>query len=402
MKTVAVAGTFDSKGKEFLFIKELFEEIGIKTFTLHTGTFQPLFTPDVSNTEIAAEAGENLPEIIEKKDRARATAAMSHGVEKIIPRLYKEGKFDGIISLGGSGGTSIIAPAMRALPIGVPKIVVSTMASGNTEQYVGTSDVILIPSIVDVSGLNVISTKIFSNAVFAMAGMLEHRLTKRVEKKPLIAATMFGVTTPCIDYAKAYLESQGYGVLVFHATGTGGRTMETLIHNGYFKGVLDLTTTEWCDELFGGVLNAGPHRSEAAGLCGIPQVVSVGACDMVNFGPWDTVPKEHLNRNLYRHNPTVTLMRTTVRENKAIGKKLAEKLNLAKGKTALFLPLKGVSMIDAEGQPFYGPEEDKALFDALRQNINRDVVQLYEMDCLINDREFALAAAKKLIEMIEK
>lgn len=401
MKTVAIAGTFDSKGKEFLFIKELFEEIGIKTFTLHTGTFAPAFAPDVSNNEIAAEAGENLSEIVAKKDRARATAAMSRGVEKIVPRLYREGKFDGIISLGGSGGTSIIAPAMRALPVGVPKIIVSTMASGNTEQYVGTSDVILIPSIVDVSGLNVISTKIFSNAVFAMAGMLEHKLTRQMEKKPLIAASMFGVTTPCVEQAKAYLESRGYEVLVFHATGTGGRTMESLIRNGYFKGVLDLTTTEWCDELFGGVLNAGPHRNEAAGLCGIPQVVSVGACDMVNFGPWDTVPKQHLKRNLYRHNPTVTLMRTTTRENEAIGKKLAEKLNMAKGKTALFLPLKGVSMIDAEGQPFYGPEEDRALFDALRQHIDRSVVQLYEMDCLINDREFAVAAAQKLVEMIE-
>jgi uncharacterized protein (UPF0261 family) len=402
MKTVAIAGTFDSKGKEFLFIKELFEEIGIKTFTVHTGTFQPLFTPDVSNQEVAAEAGENLSEIVERKDRARATAVMSRGTEKIIPRLYEEGKFDGIFSLGGSGGTSIIAPAMRRLPIGVPKIVVSTMASGNTEQYVGTSDVILIPSIVDVAGLNIISTRIFSNAVFAMAGMLEHRMNKSVDKKPLVAATMFGVTTPCIDFAKEYLESQGYEVLVFHATGTGGRTMESLIHSGYFKGVLDLTTTEWCDELFGGVLNAGPHRCEAAGLCGIPQVVSVGACDMVNFGPWDTVPKEYQGRNLYRHNPTVTLMRTTVQENEILGKKLAEKFNLAKSKTALFLPLKGVSMIDAEDQPFYGPEEDRMLFDTLRKNINRDVVQLYEMDCLMNDREFAIAAAKKLVEMMEK
>ena len=402
MKTVAIAGTFDSKGNEFLFLKESFEEIGINTFTIHTGTFDPLFTPDVSNNEIAAEVGEDLPGIVAAKDRARATAAMSRGVEKIVPRLYREGKFDGIISLGGSGGTSIIAPAMRALPVGVPKIIVSTMASGNTQQYVDTSDLILMPSIVDVSGLNLISIRIFSNAVFAMAGMLEHKITKEIPQKPLVAATMFGVTTPCVEQAKAYMESKGYEVLVFHATGTGGKTMESLVRNGYFKGVLDFTTTEWCDELFGGVLNAGPHRSEAAALCGIPQVVSVGACDMVNFGPWDTVPKEHQNRNLYCHNPTVTLMRTSVSENDAIGRKLAEKLNMAAGKTALFLPLKGVSMIDAEGQPFYGPAEDQALFDALRQNINRDTVQLYEMNCLINDKEFAVAAAQKLIEMIEQ
>ncbi|GIO84634.1 hypothetical protein J25TS5_15660 [Paenibacillus faecis] len=400
MKTVAIVGTFDSKGKEFLYLKELFTEIGLNTLTLHTGTFEPAFVPDVSNEEIAAEAGENLRELVARKDRARATAAMAKGTEKIVLRLYQEGKFQGIISLGGSGGTSIITPAMRALPIGVPKIVVSTMASGNTEQYVGTSDVILMPSIVDVAGLNSISTRIFSNAVFAMAGMLEHEITK-VEKKPLVAATMFGVTTPCIETAKAYLEEQGYEVLVFHATGTGGRTMEDLVRSGYFQGVLDLTTTEWCDELFGGVLNAGPNRCEAAGLYGVPQVVSVGACDMVNFGPIDTVPERYKHRNLYRHNPTVTLMRTTVEENKAVGEKLAEKLNLAKGESVLMLPLKGVSMIDAEGQPFYGPEEDEALFDALRTNLNRSKVELCELDEHINDDSFALAAAKKLIAMME-
>lgn len=400
MKTVAIVGTFDSKGKEFLYLKELFTEIGLNTLTLHTGTFEPAFVPDVSNEEIAAEAGENLRELVARKDRARATAAMAKGTEKIVLRLYQEGKFQGIISLGGSGGTAIITPAMRALPIGVPKIVVSTMASGNTEQYVGTSDVILMPSIVDVAGLNSISTRIFSNAVFAMAGMLEHEVTK-VEKKPLVAATMFGVTTPCIETAKAYLEEQGYEVLVFHATGTGGRTMEDLVRSGYFQGVLDLTTTEWCDELFGGVLNAGPNRCEAAGLYGVPQVVSVGACDMVNFGPIDTVPERYKHRNLYRHNPTVTLMRTTVEENKAVGEKLAEKLNLAKGESVLMLPLKGVSMIDAEGQPFYGPEENEALFDALRTNLNRSKVELCEWDAHINDDSFALAAAKKLISMME-
>lgn len=400
MKTVAIVGTFDSKGREFLYLKELFTEIGLNTLTLHTGTFEPAFVPDVSNEEIAAEAGENLRELVARKDRARATAAMAKGTEKIVLRLYQEGKFQGIISLGGSGGTSIITPAMRALPIGVPKIVVSTMASGNTEQYVGTSDVILMPSIVDVAGLNSISTRIFSNAVFAMAGMLEHEVTK-VEKKPLVAATMFGVTTPCIETAKAYLEEQGYEVLVFHATGTGGRTMEDLVRSGYFQGVLDLTTTEWCDELFGGVLNAGPNRCEAAGLCGVPQVVSVGACDMVNFGPIDTVPERYKHRNLYRHNPTVTLMRTTVEENQAVGEKLAEKLNLAKGESVLVLPLKGVSMIDAEGQPFYGPEENKALFDALRTNLNRNKVELCEWDAHINDDSFAIAAAKKLIAMME-
>jgi uncharacterized protein (UPF0261 family) len=224
---------------------------------------------------------------------------------------------------------------------------------------------------------------------------------EKTEKKPLVTATMFGVTTPCVNFAKDYLEARGYEVLVFHATGTGGKTMESLIENGFITGVLDLTTTEWCDELVGGVLNAGPNRCEAAAKKGVPTVMSVGALDMVNFGPYDTVPAHFAHRNLYKHNPTVTLMRTTVEENEQLGKKLAEKLNMSVGKAALFLPLKGVSMIDAEGQPFYGPEEDKKLFNALRENVNTQIVEIVEMDNLINDQVFAEAAAQKLIDLME-
>lgn len=402
MKTIAVTGTFDSKGKEFLYIKELIEALGLKTYTIHSGVFEPLFAPDVSNTEVAAAAGFQLNELAEKKDRALATEALSKGMEKLIPALFQEGKFNGIISLGGSGGTSLAAPAMRALPIGVPKVMVSTMASGNTSQYVGTSDIIMIPSVVDVSGLNSISTTIFQNAVHAIAGMVNGSRNKPEEEKPLVGATMFGVTTPCVNAAKEYLEQRGYEVLVFHATGIGGKSMEDLIKAGFIKGVLDLTTTEWCDEVVGGVLNAGPERLEAAALNGIPQVVSVGALDMVNFGPYDTVPPQFAGRNLYRHNPTVTLMRTSVEENIEIGKRIAEKLNMATGKTALFLPLKGVSLIDAEGQPFYGPEEDAALFDTLRNNVNRNIVEMVEMDVEINDLSFAEAAAQKLIDLMNQ
>lgn len=402
LKTIAVTGTFDSKGKEFLYIKELIEALGLKTYTIHSGVFEPLFAPDVSNTEVAAAAGFQLNELAEKKDRALATEALSKGMEKLIPALFQEGKFDGIISLGGSGGTSLAAPAMRALPIGVPKVMVSTMASGNTSQYVGTSDIIMIPSVVDVSGLNSISTTIFQNAVHAIAGMVNGSRNKPEEERPLIGATMFGVTTPCVNAAKQYLEQRGYEVLVFHATGIGGRSMEDLIKAGFIKGVLDLTTTEWCDEVVGGVLNAGPERLEAAALNGVPQVVSVGALDMVNFGPYDTVPPQFAGRNLYRHNPTVTLMRTSVEENIEIGKRIAEKLNMATGKTALFLPLKGVSLIDAEGQPFYGPEEDTALFDTLRNNVNRNIVEMVEMDVEINDLSFAEAAAQKLINLMNQ
>ena len=400
MKTIAIAGTFDTKGAEYLYLKELIEGLGLDTFTIHTGVFEPTFKPDVSNSEVAKAAGEDIKIIAAKKDRALATEVLSKGMEKLVPKLYKQGKFDGIISLGGTGGTSLATPAMRALPIGVPKVMVSTVASGNTSAYVGTSDIVMMPSVVDVAGLNSISTKIFTNAAFAIAGMVIFENSKVMEKKPLVAATMFGVTTTCVTAAREYLEDRGYEVLVFHATGIGGQSMEALIEGGFIEGVLDLTTTEWADEIIGGVLNGGPHRLEAAGRNHISQVVSVGALDMCNFGPYDTVPKKFEGRNLYKHNPTVTLMRTTVEENEAIGKKLVEKLNMAKEKTVLFLPLKGISAIDVEGQAFYGVEEDKMLFDTLRNGINRDVVEVIEMDCAINDAAFSEAAAQKLIDLM--
>lgn len=404
MKTIAVAGTFDTKGKEFLYVKELIEELGLKTYMINMGVFDSEIEVDVSNKEIAKEAGYDIEDIVSRRDRAMATEALSKGMELLIPRLYAEGKFDGIISFGGSGGTSLVTPAMRALPIGVPKMMVSTMASGNVSQYVGTSDIIMMPSIVDVAGLNKISKTIFKNAVLAIAGMVGMAdKIKKVEEdeKPLIAATMFGVTTPCVDFAKEYLEERGYEVLVFHATGAGGKTMESLIDAGFFKGVLDITTTEWCDEIVGGVLGAGPNRLEAAGRNHVPQVVSVGALDMVNFGPIDTIPEKFKDRNLYKHNPTVTLMRTTVEENIKFGQKIAEKLNASFGKTVLILPLKGVSMIDAPGQPFYGSKEDEALFDTLKNNIDKDKVNIVEMDNNINEKAFAQRAAEELIKMLE-
>ncbi|MBG9795895.1 hypothetical protein ABD76_27045 [Paenibacillus dendritiformis] len=402
MKTVAIVGTFDSKGTEFSFVRDMLQGLGLNTLTIHSGVFEPMFVPDVSNEEVAREAGTDIREIASKRDRSLATEVLAKGMEKLIPRLYAEGKFDGIISFGGSGGTSIVTPGMRALPIGVPKIMVSTVASGNVSQYVGTSDIMMYPSIVDVSGLNSISTKIFTNAALAIAGMLKFEVEHAVEKKPLIAATMFGLTTPCVNQAREYLEQQGYEVVVFHATGAGGKTMERLIESGFFDGVLDITTTEWCDELVGGVLNAGPHRLEAAARARVPQVVSTGALDMVNFGPFETVPEKFANRKFYKHNPTVTLMRTTVEENKELGKIIAGKLNKATAPTALMLPLKGVSGLDMEGQPFYGPEEDRALFDTLRQEIDRNAVELIEVDADINDKSFALSAARKLVELMRK
>lgn len=400
MKTVAVLGTFDTKGKELKFIKECIEEHGLKTLCINTGVFEPVVEPDISSAEVAAAVGADINAIVEKRDRATATEVLAKGTEKLIPQLYAEGKFDGIISIGGSGGTSLATPAMRQLPLGVPKVMVSTMASGDVSPYVGTSDIVMIPSVVDAEGLNDISKVIFSNAANAVVGMVQNRKEIESDGKPLLAATMFGVTTPCVKAAEDYLHEQGYDVLVFHATGTGGKCMEALINQGFIKGVLDLTTTEWCDEVVGGVLNAGPDRLTAAGKNGIPQVVSVGALDMVNFGPMDTVPALFKDRNLYKHNPTVTLMRTTADELKSIGHEIATRLTDATGKTTLMLPLKGVSMIDVEGQPFYDAEADKVLFDTLRTELADSNVEIVELDTDINDKEFAVAAAKKLISLL--
>ncbi|RRD92395.1 UPF0261 family protein [Clostridiales bacterium COT073_COT-073] len=405
MKTIAIAGTFDTKGNEYQYVKNLVTELGFRAFMIHTGVFEPAFAVDVSNQEIAAAAGFQMDELAAKKDRGIAMEVLSKGMEILIPKLYQTGKFDGIISFGGSGGTSLVAPAMRALPIGVPKVMVSTMTVAAGGEYIGTSDIIMIPSIVDVAGLNQISRTIFRNAVLAIAGMvgMKDKLpADQTESKPLVAATMFGVTTPCVNQAKDYLEANGYEVLVFHATGTGGKTMEALIDNGFFKGVLDLTTTEWCDQVVGGVLAAGPNRSEAAVRQGIPQVVSVGAMDMVNFGSFDSVPQQFKDRKLYKHNPSVTLMRTTIAENREIGRHLAEKLKAASGNTVLMLPLKGVSAIDAEGQAFYGAQEDAALFAVLKEELAGSKVEVMELEAHINDSDFALTAAKKLVELMNK
>lgn len=402
MKTIAIAGTFDSKGEEFSYVKDIIEGLGLKTFMIHTGVFEPKITPDVSNDEVVKAVGYDIKEIVAKKDRALATDILSRGMEKLLPKLYSEGKFDGIISFGGSGGTSIVTPGMRALPIGVPKVMVSTVAAGDISMYVGTSDIVMYPSIVDVAGLNSISTKIFTNAAFAIAGMVKFESKIDLNKKPLIAATMFGVTTPCINKSREYLEKLGYEVLIFHATGTGGKAMESLIRDGYIEGVLDITTTEWCDQLFGGNMAAGEDRLEAAALNKIPQVVSVGALDMVNFGPISSVPSKYAGRNFYKHNPTVTLMRTTVEENRQLALAIAEKLNMVQRKTALVLPLKGVSLLDSEGQQFYGVEEDAMLFKTLKENITNPLVEIIEVNSNINDEEFAITAAERLVQLLNE
>ncbi len=407
-RAVILAGTFDTKGLEYNYIKSLFDELGIQTIMVNTGTGDAPFPVEVTSEEVAGAVGYDLGQLRKENDRGRTVAAMAQGLKALVPALYKalhqSGTAAGIMGLGGSGGTSILTPAMRELPFGVPKIMVSTMAGGNVAPYVGNSDLIMIPSIVDIAGLNKISRIVFRGAVLAMAGMLgcEKSLSPdSFPEKPRIAATMYGVTTPGVTFARDLLEKHGYEVIVFHASGNGGRTMEQLIEKGAFCGVLDLTTTEWCDELFGGIMAAGPDRSEAAAKKKIPQVVSVGAMDMVTFGPPETVPEKYRDRKLYPHNPMITVMRTDVRENTLLGMKLSEKLNLAQDHTVLLLPLKGVSAVDAEGNVFWGEEEDKVLFDTLRRNVDSSRIPVVELDLHINDREFGETAARLLMKLID-
>jgi uncharacterized protein (UPF0261 family) len=317
----------------------------------------------------------------------------------VLARLHAEGRLDGVAALGGSGNSSVAARAMRDLPVGVPKLIVSTVASGDTRPYVGAVDVTMTYSVVDIAGINRISARILSNAAAAIGAMATAQAPEAGDR-PLIGATMFGVTTPCVTRARERLEELGYEVLVFHATGTGGQSFEALATGGYLAGALDITTTELADDLVGGVLSAGPDRLEAVGRAGVPQVVSLGALDMVNFGPRDTVPERFEGRNLYVHNPTVTLMRTTADEMAELGRRIARKLNGAEGPTALFVPLRGVSAIDVDGAPFRDAAADEALFAAVREGIDRSRVELVEVDADVNDPAFATAMADRLHELV--
>ena len=394
--SVVVIGTLDTKGEEVRFAADVIESEGLDVHVVDVGVLgEPAFEPDTSAREVAEATGTTLDRLREEADRGEAIEAMGEGAAAVARRLHDEGVLDGVLGLGGSGNTSIATAAMRALPVGVPKMMVSTMASGDTEPYVGARDIAMLYSVADIEGLNQLSRQVIANAALAVVGMVEGDPGVDVEEKPTVGITMFGVTTPCVQAAREHLEGAGYETIVFHATGTGGRAMESLIEEGVIDGVLDVTTTEWADELVGGVLSAGPERLDAAGEAGVPQVVSTGALDMVNFGPRDSVPAAFEGRRFHVHNPQVTLMRTTPEENAELGEIIAGKLNAATGPTALVLPLGGVSMIDAEGEDFHDPEADAALFDALREHLDGEV-ELIEVDAHINDEAFAETLAETL------
>jgi uncharacterized protein (UPF0261 family) len=400
MTTVVLLGTLDTKGREYDYLRDRLREHDVDVLLVDAGIREPLADPDVPRAEVARAAGADVEALAAAGDRGAAVETMARGAEETIRRLHAEGRVDGILALGGSGGTAIATQAMRALPVGVPKLMVSTMASGDTRPYVGAVDVGMVYSVVDIAGINEVSARILSNAAAAVAGMARAEPVLPPGGKPLVGATMFGVTTPCVTAARERLEELGYEVLVFHATGTGGQSMEALMRGGFITASLDITTTELADDLVGGVLSAGPDRLEAAGELGIPQVVSLGALDMVNFGPIDTVPAEFHSRVLYQHNPTVTLMRTTSSECAELGRRIARKLNSARGPVTLFVPLRGVSLIATEGQPFHDPAADQALFGALREELDARV-DVREVDTEINDPELARAMAERLHELYQ-
>ncbi|HVD10690.1 MAG TPA: Tm-1-like ATP-binding domain-containing protein [Gaiellaceae bacterium] len=400
MATVVLVGTLDTKGVEYDYLRSRLREQGVDVVLVDAGVMgEPLAEPDIGREEVARAAGAEVTELAATGDRGAAVETMARGAAEIVKRLRAEGRLDGILGLGGSGGSAIATYAMRQLPVGVPKLMVSTVASGDTRPYVGAVDVTMMYSVVDIAGINQISARILTNAAAAIAGMADAQAIEIADTgKPLVGATMFGVTTPCVTRARERLEELGYEVLVFHATGTGGQSMEALMRGGFIAAALDATTTELADDLVGGVLSAGPDRLEAAGEVGIPQVVSLGALDMVNFGPMETVPERFRERRLYVHNPTITLMRTTPEECAELGRRIARKLNAAQGPVSLFIPLRGISLIAVEGQVFYDPDADKALLAALRADLDHSV-DVRELNTDINDPAFAEAMADRLHEL---
>jgi len=401
MATIAVLGTFDSKGLEHAYVAEIIRSRGHQALLIDAGTLDaPTITPDISRDEVARAAGKDLAALAARKDRGECVTAMSEAAPVFLAQLAASGRIQGVISLGGGGGTAIGTAAMRALPIGFPKLMVSTLASGNVAPYVGTKDIVMFPSIVDVAGLNRISRTLLARAAGAICGMVEVA-PPPAQDRPIIAASMFGNTTECVQTAKAVLEEAGYEVLVFHATGTGGRTMESLIESGMVAGVLDVTTTEWADELAGGVLGAGPERMDAAAKRGVPCVVAPGCLDMVNFGPPESVPAKFSGRTFYQHNPQVTLMRTTAAECAQLGAILAEKANACTAPVTVAIPRRAISVISAPGGAFHDAAADSALFSSLLSGL-KPGVEVIDLDTTINDPAFAKACAQALLQNIAR
>jgi uncharacterized protein (UPF0261 family) len=403
MAAVALVGTLDTKGRDLAFLAGRLRAAGAEVIVIDAGTGEPDgLVPDVDGEAVAAAAGTSRAELRAANDRGRAVTDMGRGAAILVADLVARGRASGVLSAGGSGGSSIAAQVMAALPVGLPKLLVSTMASGDVSPYVGAKDVCVMYSVVDVAGLNRISRLVLGNAAAAMAGMVQaaERAAPDGDDRPLIAASMFGVTTPAVETARARLSELGYEVLVFHATGAGGRALEALAEARLLSGVLDLTTTELADDLVGGVLSAGPGRLTAAGAAGLPQVIAPGALDMVNFGPPATVPERFSGRLFYEHNPTVTLMRTTAGEMAELGARIGRKAARAKGPTQVFWPDRGVSALDADGGPFRDETADEACRQALERELAAAGQALRRVGAHINDPSFGIKMADRLHQMI--
>ncbi len=400
MTSVVMIGTLDTKGEEYSFLRDEVSSHGCDVVMVNAGVLgEPDYPVDISRHEVARAAGGDLDEIEESGDRGAGITLMARGAAAVAGELLASGRLDGLIGAAGSGGSAIISAAMRSLPVGVPKLLVSTMASGDVRPYTGTSDIALMYSVVDVAGINSISREVLANAAAAIAGMAENRKRRAPvsDRRPIIGATMYGTTTPCVTEARHRLEADGYEVLVFHATGAGGRSMESLMASGHITAALDVTTTELMDELTGGTMTAGPDRLEMAGSLGLPQVVSVGAVDQITFTPPDTVLAAYQDRTKYSHNPSVTLVRSNPQENARFGRLIAEKLNQSNGAVTVFLPLRGFSQYGAAGGVFHDPDADEALITSIKANLH-PAVELVELDMAINDPGFGLAMAEKMHE----
>ncbi|APX75212.1 Uncharacterized conserved protein [Achromobacter insolitus] len=395
-RRVYVAATYDTKGQEADYVMDLLRRDGLEPVSVDVSTSGAASAAQVQASEVAANHPQGAGAVF-TGDRGTAIAAMALAFERYAAANAGMGA---LLGLGGSGGTALITPAMRALPIGIPKLMVSTMASGNVAPYVGPSDIAMMYSVTDVAGLNRISRRVLANAAGAIGGAFKQAANAVADDgRPAVGITMFGVTTACVQQVTPLLESR-YDCLVFHATGTGGQSMEKLLDSHLLGGVLDLTTTEVCDFLFGGVLACTEDRFGAVARTGLPYVGSCGALDMVNFGAMDTVPERYRGRQFYPHNPQVTLMRTTVEENTRQGEWIAARLNQCQGPVRFLIPEGGVSALDAPGQAFWDPRADAALFAALEANLVQTADRrLVRVPCHINDPQFARAAVDQFLEI---
>ena len=400
--TVVLVGTLDTKGREYAFLRDRIRARDVDVLLVDAGILsEPLTKPDVTRQEVAAAAGADVQALADAGDRSAAIEVMGRGATELILRLQAEGRLDAIGALGGTGGTTLATHVMRALPVGVPKLMVSTVASGDTSPYVGHVDVTMTYSVFDVAGINRISAKILANAAGTLVGMATEPTVELDEARPLVAASMWGVTTPCVTTARQHLEGLGYDVLVFHQTGTGGDSMEALIKTGPVHGVLDVTPTELVAEIAGGVWPASPERLEVAGRFGIPQVVSLGGLDLIALGPPDSMHERFRSRWIYHHDEHMAAARTTAEESALLAKVIAGKLNAAKGPVALFVPLRGFSPLSVPGGDFFDAAADAALVEGLRELIDPVSVELHEVECDINDAALAVAMAERLYELME-